>query len=43
VVSQATIALRQSFLSQDQHRQIYEAAEQLGKMLSGLRRSLLNR
>ena len=41
VVSQSTIGLRQGFLSQDQHRLIYAAAEKQGKMLSGLRRSLL--
>jgi hypothetical protein len=40
VVSQASIALRQALITQEQHRQVYEAAEQLGKMLSGLRRSL---
>lgn len=42
VVSQATIGLRQGFLTQEQYRQIYSAAEQQGKMLSGLRRSLLD-
>jgi four helix bundle protein len=41
VVSQATIGLRQRFLAEEQYRQIYAAAEQQGKMLSGLRRSLL--
>jgi four helix bundle protein len=41
VVSQATIGLRQRFLTEEQYRQIYEAAEQQGKMLSGLRRSLV--
>ena len=41
VVSQATISLRQGFLSQEQYRQVYAAAEQQGKMLSGLRRSLI--
>ena len=41
VVSQATISLRQGFLSQEQYRQVYDAAEQQGKMLSGLRRSLI--
>jgi four helix bundle protein len=41
VVSQATIGLRQGFLSQEQHGQLYAAAEQQGKMLSGLRRSLV--
>ena len=42
VVSQSTISLRQGFMNQEQYRQVYEAAEQQGKMLSGLRRSLLN-
>jgi four helix bundle protein len=41
VVSQATISLRQRFLTEEQYRQVYEAAEQQGKMLSGLRRSLV--
>ena len=41
VVSQATIGFRQRFLAEAQYRQIYEAAEQQGKMLSGLRRSLV--
>jgi four helix bundle protein len=41
VVSQATIAQRQGFLSEAQFRQLYAAAEEQGKMLSGLRRSLL--
>lgn len=41
VVSQATIGLRQGFLSQEQFARIYDAAEQQGKMLSGLRRSLV--
>ena len=40
VVSQSTIGLRQGFLSQDDHRRIYDAAEKQGRMLSGLRRSL---
>src|SRR5437773_1140601 len=40
VVSQATIGLRQGFLSQSDYRRLYEAAEQQGKMLSGLRNSL---
>jgi four helix bundle protein len=42
IVSQATIGLRQGFLTQDQYVQIYAAAEQQGKMLSGLRRSLVS-
>src|SRR5512137_906653 len=41
VVSQGTIGLRQGFLSPDQHRQMYAAAEEQSKMLSGLRRSLV--
>ena len=41
VVSTSTIGLRQGFLSQEQYRQVYDAAEQQGKMLSGLRRSLI--
>ncbi len=41
VVSQSTIGLRQGFLSQEQYNQLYTPAEELGKMLSGLRRSLL--
>jgi four helix bundle protein len=43
VVSQSTIGLRQNFLTQAQYTQIYAAAEQQGKMLSGLRRSLVER
>ena len=41
VVSHSTVSLRQGFLSQAQHQQLYAAAEEQGKMLSGLRRSLL--
>jgi four helix bundle protein len=41
-VSQAFIARRQSFLSEDQFRQIYADAKELSRMLSGLRRSLLS-
>jgi len=41
VVSQSTIGVRQGFLSQDQYRQLYAAAEEQSRMLSGLRRSLL--
>jgi len=40
VVTQATIGRRQGFLSESDHRQLYEAAETQGRMLSGLRRSL---
>jgi four helix bundle protein len=42
VVSQAFIAQRQSFLSEDQFRKIYTDAEELSRMLSGLRKSLLS-
>jgi len=41
VVSQSTIGLRQGFLSQDAYRQLYEAAEKQGRLLSGLRNSLI--
>lgn len=40
VVSQATIALRQIFLSEEEYKSIYQAAEEQGRMLSGLRKSL---
>jgi four helix bundle protein len=42
VVSQAFIARRQHFLRDDQFQGIYAAAEEQSRMLSGLRRSLLN-
>ena len=42
VVSQAFIAKKQGFLSASDFKQIYVTSEKLGKMLSGLRRSLLN-
>ena len=42
VVSQAFVAKKQDFLAQDEFKKIYDASEKLGKMLSGLRRSLLN-
>jgi four helix bundle protein len=41
-VSQAFIARRQKFLSEDQFTRIYADAEELSRMLSGLRRSLLS-
>jgi four helix bundle protein len=40
IVSQSTIGLRQGFLTEQQYRQIYNSADEQGKMLSGLRRSL---
>jgi four helix bundle protein len=42
VASQAFLAKRQGFLSETDFKQIYEASEKLGPMLSGLRKSLLN-
>jgi len=41
-VSQAFIARRQAFLGEDQFQKIYADAEELSRMLSGLRRSLLS-
>jgi four helix bundle protein len=41
-VSQAFIARRQSFLSENQFRKIHTDAEELSRMLSGLRKSLLS-
>ena len=42
VVSQAFIARRQSFLGENEFRKVYADAEELSRMLSGLRRSLLS-
>ena len=42
VVSQAFIARRQNFLSEDQFRKIYADAEELSRMPSGLRKALLS-
>jgi four helix bundle protein len=41
-VSQTFIARRQGFFSEDPFRNIYADAEQLSRMLSGLRKSLLS-
>ncbi len=41
LVSQAFVATRQGFLKQSDHQQLYLAAEELSRMLSGLRRSLV--
>jgi four helix bundle protein len=40
VVSQAFVAKRQDFLSPESFRSLYEDAEELSRMLSGLRKSL---
>jgi len=41
-VSQSFIGRRQGFLSETDFKKVYAAAEEQGKMLSGLRRSVLN-
>jgi len=41
VVSQSFIGERQGFLSKDNFARLYAAADEQGKMLSGLRRSVL--
>jgi four helix bundle protein len=41
VVSEATVAKRQGFLSGESLSAIYRAAEEQGRMLSGLRRTLV--
>jgi four helix bundle protein len=41
VVSEATVAKRQGYLSDKDFGAIYEAAEEQGRMLSGLRRTLV--
>ena len=42
VVSQSYVGRNQGFLSEGQFQTLYAAAEQQGKMLSGLHRSLLD-
>jgi four helix bundle protein len=42
VVSQAFIAKKQSFLPEETFHFLYESAEELSRMLSGLRKSLLS-
>jgi len=42
VVSQSFISRRRGFLAEQQFQRLYAAAEKQGKMLSGLRNSLLN-
>jgi len=41
VVSQSVIGLRQGFLNQEGYGRLYAAAEEQSRMLSGLRRSLV--
>ena len=40
VVSQAFVGRRQDFLNQESFRALYTAAEEIGRMLSGVRKSL---
>ena len=40
VVTQATIARNEGFLAPDDFEQIYRQAEEIGRMLTGLRKSL---
>ena len=42
-VSHLEISRRQSFLAPEAHQELYELSERLGKMISGLRQSLINR
>jgi four helix bundle protein len=42
VISQAFVAQRQGFLSDDDFTQLYQLAERQGKILSGLRSSLID-
>jgi four helix bundle protein len=41
VVSQPTLAKRQRFITQNDHQTVYNEAEELARMLSGLRSTLL--
>ena len=41
VVSQTILSRRQGLLSEENHRRIYEAAEKQSRMLSGLRKALV--
>jgi four helix bundle protein len=42
VVSQCFIGRRQSFISEESFRLLYSAADEIGRMLSGLRKSLIS-
>lgn len=41
VISQATLARQQGFMTEATYQQLYQAAEKQSRMLSGLRKSLL--
>ena len=42
VVSQSFIGRRQGFLAEESFRELYSAADEVGRMLSGLRKSLIS-
>jgi len=42
VVSQCFIGQRQGFLTEESFRELYSAADEIGRMLSGLRKSLIS-
>ena len=42
VASQTFVGRRQGFLNEDSYRMLYAAAEEIGRMLSGLRKSLVS-
>src|ERR1051326_4426528 len=41
VVTQSVVGLRQKYLTEKEHHELYSAAETQGRLLSGLRRSLV--
>jgi len=43
VISQAFVGRRQGFLNEEHFRAMYTAAEEVGRMLSGLRKSLASK
>jgi four helix bundle protein len=43
VISQLTIAKRQKFVNEEKYVEVYRASEELAKMLSGLRTTLLRK
>ena len=43
VISQAFVGRRQGFLNEERFRAMYTAAEEVGRMLSGLRKSLASK
>jgi four helix bundle protein len=43
VISQAFIGRRENFLTEENFRAVYKSAEEVGRMLSGLRKSLTSK